>query len=210
MKNWTRYLSIAALVLAALAPAADTGWVLGGTAVDGGGGDAGTWTSPSNVNTDDTAYSEVVPESRNVGPHLEVTNFSFGIPSGATIDGVEFRVRAYAESSTEFPDWNIQILKAGTRTGTDKSVAGDWPGTATTRDYGGIADLWAVTLTETDVSSSTFGISFQIEDDASGDEYFRVEAIWMKITYTASGGGGATGAEKANGFFALINQRRRS
>lgn len=57
---------------------------------------------------------------------------------------------------------NAQIVKDGSRTGDIKDVS---PGSKAEKTYGGASDLWGVSLSDSDVNASNFGVSFQGVDD---------------------------------------------
>lgn len=66
-----------------------------------------------------------------------------------TVSGSVFTVR----------DVNVKLVKGGTVSGDNKADTGtDWPSSDTDKTYGGAADLWGVTLTESDVEASDFGV----------------------------------------------------
>ena len=57
---------------------------------------------------------------------------------------------------------NAQIVKGGSRTGDIKDVS---PESKATKTYGGASDLWGVSLSDSDVNASNFGVSFQGVDE---------------------------------------------
>jgi len=181
-----------------------TPWTLGSTIADGGDPEAtGVWANPSNAGVNDDTYTDQVAEAFNYSSHLLVTGLGFSVPTGATVNGVEVRLEAAAEVAGEMPDENLQLIKGGTKTGTNKADTGtDWPTAITAVDYGGTSDLWGTTLSYSDVNASNFGVAYRFVDDGGGDEWFRMYRVWVRVHYTESAGG-PTAADAARGFFVL-------
>jgi hypothetical protein len=117
-------------------------------------------------------------------------NYGFaGVPSGETITGIKVSVYRYGSN---FKDYSLKLVKGGTIQGNDKAdTSTNFPGSATLKDYGGDGDLWGLTLTDTDVKASNFGVAFAVQQTASG--YNECYLDYMGITvYYGSGGGGSS------------------
>jgi Secretion system C-terminal sorting domain len=154
-----------------------------------------SWTNMSVAElalSNDTSGADIVLEEDDESNYLELTNFGFTIPSGATILGIEVTMRAKSEDSSEAESSSreLYLLKNGSRVGQNKN--GSWPSDWTTNVYGGSTDLWSVTWTPADINNSNFGISFHVEgeDDAEGgpedDEessYF-LDFVQIKVYYS--------------------------
>ena len=169
---------------------ADTGWTLGSTAT----AISGSWWSfsnPSNVLTDNTSAASLYMDSRDESEALQVSNFAWGtaIPSGATINGVEVRVRRYCSSTGDHEDLSMKLLVAGTASGSNYAAGVSYPTSAATQDYGGAADLWGLSLTEAQVNASNFGMALTVIDGNAGSDTSYYEAVWMKIHFTAAASG---------------------
>lgn len=82
------------------------------------------------------------------------------IPSDADILGFKLDVVRYAQTGTIY-DINVQMMKAGSAVGDDKSIAGSWSSSSDRVSYGNSRDLWGTTWTVSDVQDPNFGISFQ-------------------------------------------------
>lgn len=77
-----------------------------------------------------------------------------------------------------FHTWKlIQLIKAGSLSGTDKGTPFTSTGTGpSVASYGGSSDLWGNTLTEANVEASNFGIAIQVgRDDTGGSISDRIE-----------------------------------
>ncbi|MBL7728320.1 MAG: hypothetical protein JNM68_11570, partial [Dinghuibacter sp.] len=89
---------------------------------------------------------------------LELTNAGFTIPAYATITGIRVDVRRIA-SRTNVNDINVQLLKAGARTGGNLAQYNNWPQALTTVTYGGDGNLWGATWLPADINAANFGFS---------------------------------------------------
>lgn len=66
---------------------------------------------------------------------------------------------------------SIKLVKGGTISGNNKSTGASLPvgsGSETIISYGGSADIWGLTLTDTDINASTFGVALSYVGDGSG------------------------------------------
>lgn len=162
---------------------ANTGFTAAGAGSNNADAGGTAFTNPGNIVSDDGAIAEV-KFSGGSTQYLYATSFGFAIPAGSTINGVIARVqRATLTSFTT--DAGVYLLVGGSRTGSDKSIGGNWPADNVYRniDYGGAADLWGTSLTVSDVNASNFGLAFRANRGSS--IYVGVDVIWMDIYYTA-------------------------
>ena len=160
-----------------------TGWLLFQTASNTSAGDT-AWTDVNNALDDDGDYASVTLSNEDVSDFLTLTNPSgISIPSGATITAVHFRVKRQ-DVSNGVQDLDIRAVKGGTRVGNNLSVAGAWPATAATQDYGG--GLLGTTWSPTDFGTN-FGVAIQILDTDIGSDTGRVYVVWTKIDWTCGG-----------------------
>jgi hypothetical protein len=73
--------------------------------------------------------------------------------------------------------------------GDNKADAGtEWPTTDTNKDYGSSSELWGTTLSVDDVNQVSFGVGVSGVSSGDDDGEAHVDAIWMAIYYTESGG----------------------
>jgi hypothetical protein len=146
-------------------------------------------------------------------PVLRAANFSFGVPAGATIDGVEYRITRNVSISSGSATCVEQVLqlvtaqnataasRAGDRVGSNKASATAWPSTNTpttftAATYGGAADKWGATLTDTIVNSAAFGVDLSVYVSAGASSTAAATLVEMRVHYTASGGGLSSGKIK--------------
>ncbi|MBX3580851.1 MAG: hypothetical protein KF810_03005 [Rhizobiaceae bacterium] len=186
---------------------ADTGWVTVGTGANNADAGNTAWSNPGNITTaSDAAYAIVGLAKDTTSQYLHGTNCDFSaIPSGATIDGVEARVRKWSGGGPT--DHTIQLIVGGTRSGDNKSAGAAWASPSSTNvsyDYGGASDLWGLSLSRSDVVAVNFGLAVRAArvGGSGGTVNIRVPYIQLKVHYTEAAGN--TGA-----FFALFNVKDR-
>lgn len=159
-----------------------------------------TWTNPSYITSSNNVWStaSAAPFTSTVTNYLKATSFGFAIPSGATINGVEVIFEGFTSLSggSYGSTYSVKLVKGGTISGTDKSTGQLLGGYSdVTVTYGGPSDLWGLTLTDTDVNDSTFGVVFSeilFAEKMGATGY--CDSISIKIYYTVGGGGGWTDA----------------
>ena len=151
------------------------------------------WNTTNNLGSSDNSYttSGTLASASPISEYLDCTGFGFSIPGGATIDGIQLDIeRSYTGSGTSaVQDTSIQLLKAGTKTGTDKAATTtNWPTTDATATYGGAADLWGTSWSDTDINDSGFGVAIKVENDGSGSKTARMDILTITVTYTGGSG----------------------
>jgi hypothetical protein len=109
-------------------------------------------------------YSMNIYAGYSLTGYLKMTNFGFttsDIPSGSTIDGVEFQLEKKRANGQVY-DYFVKITTdSSTPTGTDQAVGTLWSTAYTETTYGGSSNTWGVSLTDSQVRSSNFGIIIQ-------------------------------------------------
>ncbi|KKL78866.1 hypothetical protein LCGC14_2020570 [marine sediment metagenome] len=125
------------------------------------------WVNPNNIFSSDDVRAEVT-ELGIVGGvdgrsnFLDITNFSFSIPAGATPVGVEIHVEGQGEGVgvNTVQVGSVQLLKAGVPTGDIKQGSNPplLEGTDEIIKIGGVVDLWGVPWIATDFNASNFGL----------------------------------------------------
>lgn len=168
-----------------------------------------TWSTPNNAKVSDNTYTIVAASFTGDTHYLKATNFGFAIPSGATINGVSvsFERKKIVGNPNTVTDSVIKLVKGGTVSGTNKSAGATWNNTEGTVTFGGAADLWGLTLTDTDVNASTFGVVLSATMSVAISKNpcnAYVDFISITIDYTEGGGGGSLSVPVA-----MSSQRRR-
>lgn len=151
------------------------------------------WTNPGNVYvTDGTDATVTLNEAAPLSDYLNASDFDFSISADDTIVGIEVSVRRYYSNSGGYLcDLGVQLLKDGSRVGSDKATATEWATAYETITYGGPTDLWGTTWMPADINEKGFGISYAVKqfnsdgfpmDNCTG----RIDSISIKI-FTGSG-----------------------
>lgn len=178
------------LLFVSLAFGTTVGPTLVGTGADGGGGAVG-WVNPGNITANDgvlaTATSIAVSQNTNFLNGTMGAN-AFSVPAGATILGIQVDAVREAAQATDVVEATIQLLKAGTRVGTNQTLSNFLPTTLTSVTYGGSSNLWGTTWTSSEVNASNFGVSFQWSIGTNGD-VVSVDYMQITVTYTPPAGG---------------------
>jgi len=133
--------------------------------------------------------------STNIAQFTNVNNF---VPSGATINGIEVRIQAGAGSefaSTVHRFNTVRLIKGGVISGTNKDSTTHLSiGLGTYYTYGNSTDMWGLTLTDTDVNASNFGVSCSFYMDAGDTQWFELNTVEIIVYHSAAGGGTDTSA----------------
>jgi len=164
-----------------------------GTGTDVTGVGSVIWSNPGNVISDNNSYaSSVLLNSSAISHYLESSNYSFSIPAGATINGIQVTIGRYASNIfgiTRIQDNVVKLIKAGSVVGTNKAVTGtNWPTAETPITYGGASDLWGTSWTADDIKNSNFGVSLSILNATTMSNSYTgyVDYIQIAVTYSTA------------------------
>lgn len=124
--------------------------------------------------------------------YLDVQNFGFNIPVGATINGMVVSIERKSTSGT-VTDATLQMLNAsGVAGGDDKALTSTaWPSSDALASYGGPSDSWSISPTVAMVNDANFGVRLSITGSLA--DVASVDHVSMKVYYT-----GASGSELDN------------
>lgn len=173
---------------------ADTGWVMAGTGANDAAYGTNAWTSPENVTADDGSNAISYSNSGTPTQYIKATNFGLSVPSGSTITGIEFRIRAYDGIMMDHIVWDrVRVVKGGTIGSTDNSPDTEITSTEAAYTMGSTSELWGESWTHSDVNASTFGVVCAFTSTVMGGNV-NVDSIEVRVTYTTGGGGSARGA----------------
>ena len=179
---------------------ASTGFITGHTAVVDAAADF-SYTNLNNVLTDNSSAAQATSSGREEADRIKVS-FSHSVPAGATIDGIEIKIR-WRSDGGDYDQVLIQLEKTTVGVGANKSTGAAIPSTNQTITFGGAADLWSTTWTDSEVNASTFGVLISVEDSTSGADSVNIEAVLSQINYTAAASG-PSDEDLARGMFANI------
>lgn len=167
---------------------ASTGWVNPGTMMHyEGSGDP--WGNRDNAKTQNDVYASVSLGAGKFSDWLAAQNFSFGIPAGSTINGIEARIDRYS-STSGITDLNVTLHKSGAGSGDNKAKGPNWAtsDTDTYQVYGGAADLWSTGYGYADVTNAGFGVMI-VAQSIGATRIAYVDHMQIRITYTPLGYG---------------------
>jgi hypothetical protein len=165
---------------------ADTGWKNPATAanIDDSGGNA--WSNVNNVfASDDSRATCDYSASNQHTDYLRATNFSFSIPAGATIDGIECRSERSFGGVAPYYDRNVRIVKGGAIKTTNNASGVQWPVSDTYITYGGSSDKWGETWLVSDINASNFGFAHSgTANTGWHSHHFKLDSMQIKVYYT--------------------------
>ena len=163
-------------------------YTFGAAATNSGVGSV-DWNNASNALTDNSSYADSTPGTGNQSYYLWLTNPNpTEIGDSDTIDAIRVRIRRDASVNNRI-SWNtIRLVVAGSVSGDDNVISGNWS-TASTTDTAGdlVSDAWGLSLTGSDVKASNFGIAVAI--NGAGSAQGRVEFADITFEYTAVASG---------------------
>lgn len=165
----------------------------GGTFANVSLGSIYQWATPSNAQYSDNIYSTTFSDSGSDPDYLQATNFSFAIPSDATITGITVGIEKKASSSI-IVDTIVKLVKGGTISGDNKASASVWSTSDAYTTYGGSSDMWGLSLTPADVNASNFGVVITGGVNTSSSANMYVDHIEITVDYTG-------GSSSNKGFF---------
>lgn len=171
----------------------DTGWVELTAATTTAASGNVDWSNPSNALTSlASAATADVPDTQ-LTYRLDLTNAGGALSevTGYTILGVAVEVSATGEDTASFElyDSLISLIVGGSVTGNNKSTVTQWTDASiNTREYGGSTDTWGLSLTDTQLTASNFGVALQFSSDGgSGPALMSVYRVRVRVYYDVGG-----------------------
>ncbi len=160
---------------------ADTGFKTTGAVVS-----AGTWLNmtTTRINTADDSRAATTGTTFGVAT---LNNYTFGIPSGATIDGIEvnteFSISAGGATATLqiSLSWNNGTNYTATKSDTATST------TDKNSTMGGATDTWGRSWTDSELANGTFLVKVEGKSSTPSNSC-RLDFLQIKVYYTAAGG----------------------
>lgn len=119
-----------------------------------------SWIDADKVTNEGIELSTCSTTSSGTSNYLLITDFGFGLPVGATVDGIVVEVnRARGGFPTNtVTDSEIKIIKGGVIGATNKASGTAW-GALSYATYGTSTDLWGETWLYSDINDASFGIA---------------------------------------------------
>ncbi|MFN9476459.1 hypothetical protein [Acidovorax sp.] len=133
-----------------------------GSAVTSGG--TTVWQNPTQIGQDDNVNATMVASSTaTANAYLRATNYGFGIPANAQLNGIEVKVAKAATGGTagQITDDTVQLVLNGAAQGSNLASGTAWPSTETVATYGGPANMWGTNLSASQINNSTFGVQLR-------------------------------------------------
>lgn len=154
-----------------------------------GSGGTITWSHPTYIQFPAAPSTTAVVTPSSKTHYLNATNYSFSIPSDATINGITVTIRRASGSgySNNIRDSEVKLVKGGAIQATNYAITTtDWPaGTFETATYGGAADLWLNSWTPADINNANFGVVLAITNlNTTNSKTASVDYIRITVTYT--------------------------
>ncbi len=161
---------------------ADTGFKTTGAVVS-----AGSWSNitTTRINTADDTRATITGTTFAVAT---LNNYAFGIPSGATIDGIEVNTEFSTSSGAQIATLQLSLSwNNGTTYTSTKSDTVTGSTTDKNSTLGGAADTWGRSWTDTEFADGTFLVKVEGKSNAGGTSC-RLDFLQIKVYYTVGGG----------------------
>ncbi|MFH1585335.1 MAG: hypothetical protein ABIB79_01030, partial [archaeon] len=137
------------------------------------------WAAGDRVVSSDNLYATEFTNNEK----LDTGNYSFGVPAGATIDGIEVSVEAQC-SGKGCGSVNVLVDLSWDGGSTYTSTKSNtWTTTESLQTYGGDSDKWGRTWSADEFSNSTFRARMTKTTDNAGN--LNVDHIKIRVYYTA-------------------------
>lgn len=141
------------------------------------------WGSTGNAVSSNNSYATATVDGTTTN-WLRCLNYSFSIPAGATILGIEVNVerRSNRTQNGGSQDAGMRLVKAGAIQATDRSSGTTYTTGDVVETHGGAADLWGTTWTPAEINAANFGAAFAATKPSGGGAAHMVSVDFMSIT----------------------------
>lgn len=157
------------------------------------------WTNPANAGTVDSVYAVTAvlngtsTGATNRSPdNLDLTNWSFAVPTGVTPDELAIAVTGYVTKSgfigiSYQVQLQAQLIIGGTPTGNTVTL-GTISSTApqTVSNGGSLASVWGVSLSEAQLENANFGVRLTVTSTGQAAVIFSLDGAAITVDYTGS------------------------
>jgi hypothetical protein len=154
------------------------------------GDNNGYQTTPANANADDGAFA--VDTNSGTGTSTSCTNngkdkhsyynYGLALPAGATINGIQVRLDAKADSTTGAPKICVQLSWDGGTTWTAAKTTSTLTTAEATYTLGGAADTWGRTWASANFSDANLRVRvINVASNVSRD--FSLDWVAVQVTY---------------------------
>ena len=162
-------------------------------AVTSGSGDNnGFETNPTYAFTDSTFYAEDVNSGTGTSTSCsdagkdrhQFFDYDFGVPTGSTVNGIEVRLDAWADSTVGGPFMCVELSWDGGATWTATKNTATLGTAEATFTLGTTSDTWGRTWTASEFSNTNFRVRVtSVASDNTRD--FRLEWLPVQVSYVA-------------------------
>jgi len=147
------------------------------------------WLTPNNVTASDDARATSALAASGVSDLLRTTTYGFGIPAGATINGIVPEFERSGSGAGTCEDFSVRAVKGGVEVGADNAVAGAWPGADAYLSYGNATYKWGTTWSDVEINANGFGVSIAAQETTGANPCTaRVDHVRITVYYTPSSG----------------------
>lgn len=136
------------------------------------------WTNPTNALLDDGIFATV--SVAGLTGTLTWTDFSFAVPTGATIAGIKAEVWVKSTNPAGSADFSAKLVVGGVEVGANKATGTILLSGGSIITYGGATDLWTLTPTVAEINANDFGFAWVGAATASivSVDYARLTVYW--------------------------------
>jgi len=138
------------------------------------------WTDPNNITANDSNNATITLASLATSQYLQGSACGFTIPTDATITGIKIYIKL---SPALITAQDLQLIKSGVKDGDIKTTVGTTEGDYQT--WGGLADLWGLAWTPTDINKASFGFSYRCTAGFMGGSN-AVDHFKARVYYTTA------------------------
>ena len=154
------------------------------------GDNNGFQTTPGNAYASDNVYAVDTNSGTTTSSNYtdsgkdrhQFYNYTFGLPSGATILGITVQLKAKVDSTSGSPKMYVELSPDGGATWSTAKSTATLATTDTVYTLGGVSDLWGRTWTDTQLSNANFRVRItNVATNTSRD--FSLDQIAVQVTY---------------------------
>lgn len=145
------------------------------------------WSNNSASISNNIYVESVIESSSHPTDYLRSTGYGFGIPTWATINGIELTVERSRKvgSGGTVTDNSVKLVKNNVVVGINKAdTSTAWTSSDVVVTYGGPNDLWGETWTPADINNKNFGSVFSAKRSVGGDRTVFIDQIRMKVYFS--------------------------
>lgn len=162
---------------------------LSGAAFSNLSGGTVSWSNEANAASNNNSFASVGATVAALATvytdQLTVSGFSPGVPSGATICGIEVRIRKKTDGVIvlgNIRDHSVRLMKAGAVVGSNLgNTSTNWGSTEAAAVHGGSAETWGTTWTPSEVNDPGFGVAISLRMYATVGLFMAAEIDQVEV-----------------------------